>query len=259
MMPLNQSASTQLESVLAEWPDLSELRPALLRATSTQKLDVILWRDVALALACSLQHAPALAVFDGILREEVARVVKPLDADLVDDIAQLLRMKLLVPSADGHCQIERYRGEGALRAWVRAVALRTALNALRGTGRPVLNSQMPGIDAAQASPELALLQVRYRHSFREAFAEAIAGLSARERTVLRLHTIDGLALVRIGALYQKDSSTISRWLEQIRQTLQVATRKHLAVHLNLAPAELESVMRAVDVEMSVSLPRLLAH
>jgi RNA polymerase sigma-70 factor (ECF subfamily) len=119
-------------------------------------------------------------------------------------------------------------------------------------------SQPPEVEASSADPELALLRARYRDQFKEAFAMAIASLSPRERTVLRLHTLDGVTLARIGALYQKDTSTVSRWLEQVRRALLTVTRAHLATRLHLDDAALDSVMRAADPEMSVSLHRLLA-
>jgi len=101
------------------------------------------------------------------------------------------------------------------------------------------------------------MRARYRASFKEAFAAAVAALTVRDRNVLRLHTLDGLTLARIGALYQKDTSTVSRWLEQVRLALRSSTREHLAAQLQLPSAELDSVMRAADAEMSVSLHRLL--
>ena len=111
---------------------------------------------------------------------------------------------------------------------------------------------------ADPDPELALLRARHRASFRAAFARAIAALTARERAVLRLSTLDGLTLARIGAMYGRDASTVSRWLEQIRHALLAATRTELAAELGGSPAELESLMRLADSELSVSLTRLLA-
>jgi RNA polymerase sigma-70 factor, ECF subfamily len=209
--------------------------------------------EVTLTSACALGDAAALATFDRLLREEVGRVVRPIDPGLVDELTQVVRAHVLVPQASGRCRLEDFRGEAPLRAWVRAVALRTALNARRGVKHEQATSQLPDVEAS------AFPHPHHRDSFREAFAAALAALSPRERNVLRLHTLDGVTLARIGALYQKDTSTISRWLDQVRRALLTSTRAELAARLKLNDSDLDSVMRAADSEMSVSLQRLLAE
>lgn len=185
-------------------------------------------------------------------------MVRPIDPGSVDELTQVVRAHLLVPQGNGRCRLEDFRGDAPLRAWVRAVALRKTLNARRGQKLEQVTSQPPDVEASAADPELALLRAQYRVSFRDAFVAALAALSPRERNVLRLHTLDGVTLARIGALYQKDTSTISRWLEQTRRSLLASTRAELAARLKLDDSELDSVMRAADSEMSVSLQRLLA-
>ncbi len=214
--------------------------------------------EVSLTIACALGEVAALEAFDALLRQEVARVVRPIDPSAVDELTQVVRAHVLLPEPNGRCRLEGFRGEAPLRAWVRAVAVRTALNARRGLVVEQVVSQAPDLAASAADPELALLRARHRESFRAAFAVAVAALSPRQRNVLRLHTLDGVPLVRIGALYQKDTSTVSRWLEQVRRSLLASTRRELAARLGLKDGELDSVMRAADSEMSVSLQRLLA-
>jgi RNA polymerase sigma-70 factor (ECF subfamily) len=239
-------------------PDPVILRERLEQAIGARDLAPERTGELHLAIACALGDPAALDAFDQLLREEVARVVRPLDPGSVDELTQVVRERLLVADASGRCRLEGFRAEAPLRAWVRAIALRAALNERRGREVEVPASQPPEAETAAADPELALLRARHRESFREAFTAALAALSPRERNVLRLHTLDGVTLVRIGALYQKDTSTISRWLEQVRRALLTNTRNHLATRLQLTSSELESVMRAADSEMSVSLQRLLA-
>ena len=75
----------------------------------------------------------------------------------------------------------------------------------------------------------------------------------------RVHTIEGVPLAKIGTMYRKDTSTVWRWLEQIRRSLREATCAQLAEALKLTETELQSVLRAADTEVSVSLARLLAE
>jgi len=245
---------------MAESPSLVDdaVRARFEAARGDRALTPELEQDLQLAVACALGRAPALEKFDALLREEVARTAAQQGFVAADELAQLVRERLLVAGDDGRRRIEEYRAEAPLRAWVRAVAVRTGLNARRGQAREELASQPPEVDAPGDDPELALMRARYREAFRGAFAAAVAALGARERTVLRLHTLDGVTLARIGAMYEKDTSTVSRWLEQIRRRLLNATREHLGARLQLSPSELDSVMCAAPSEMTVSLPRLLA-
>lgn len=249
-----------IDAAVSAWPGLeaTTLRTRVAQAVGARTLSTENLRDLTLAMACAMGHAPALETFDVLLREEVARVVRPLDASLVDEVTQVVRARLLLPE-NGTVRLEGFRAEAPLRAWVRAVALRLAINAQRAHGRDreVPVSAAPELEADGADPELALLRARYRQTFRAAFTQAIAALSARERTVLRLYSLDGLTLARIGVLYQKDTSTVSRWVEQTRKTLLANTRAFLAAELNLEAPALESLMRAADSEMSVSWSALL--
>ena len=245
--------------VMRTWPELDAaiFEPRLRDALGGRELPEERIDELALVVACALGNASALTELDALLRSACARAVKPVDPGAVDEITQQVRERLLIPDAAGRTRLSEFRAEAPLGAWLRAVAMRSALNARRGQNRERHDSAAMELPAPDADPELALLRARHRESFREAFASAVAGLTARERTVLRLHTLDGLTLARIGAMYQKDTSTVSRWLEQIRKTLNLATRNQLAGRLQLSPSELESVMRAADSELSVSLPRLL--
>ena len=79
----------------------------------------------------------------------------------------------------------------------------------------------------------------------------------RERTLLRLHTVEGLSLERMGVMYRKDKATLSRWLAAAREKLAEETRARLAERLALAPPELASLLRAIRSQLEVSLLRLL--
>ncbi len=212
--------------------------------------------DVLLVAACLAGDAAALKHFEGLLVTEVRRAVAPLDTTnaLVDDVTQLARERMLIERKLGD-----YQGRGPLGAWLRAVAVRMALNAKRPGAREEATEAAGFADqhVADPDPELALLRARHRAEFRAAFEEAMKALTPRERTLLRLTTVDGLTLAQVGAMYGKDTSTASRWLATARETLRLKTREVLGRTLKLDTAELESVLRAADSELNVSLVRLL--
>jgi RNA polymerase sigma-70 factor (ECF subfamily) len=210
--------------------------------------------DLELARACLAGDTPALGQLETLVKTEVRRAVAPLDATgvLVDEVTQLVRERLLVEK-----KLADFSGEGSLASWLRAVAVRVALNARRPGAREELVSQLPDAPLADPDPELALLRAHHREAFRAAFTEALAVLSARDRTILRLTALDGLSLARVGQMYGKDASTVSRWLASSREVLLQRTRASLARSLQLSDSALDSVMRAADSELHLSIARLL--
>lgn len=210
--------------------------------------------DLALARACLEGDAASLATLETMVVTEVRRAVMPLDSTphFVDEVTQLVREKLLMQK-----RLADFSGEGALAGWLRTVAVRVALNARRSAGKEELVSQLPDAPLADPDPELALLRARHHEAFRAAFAEAVKALSPRDRTILRLTSIDGLSLAAVGQMYGKDASTVSRWLAASRDVLLQKTRATLAQRLQLTDSALDSVMRAADSELHLSIARLL--
>lgn len=211
--------------------------------------------DLLLAAACVAGDARALAYFDELLITEVRRAVLPLDTTnaLVDDVTQLTRERLLLAPP----RLAEYSGQGSLASWLRAVAVRLALNAKRPGAREAPVDQVPDQPLVDADPELALLRSRHREAFRAAFAQAVATLTPRERTLLRLTSLDGLTCAVVGKMYGKDASTVSRWLAASRAALLEKTRQILGSTLALSPSSLDSLMRVADSELDLSISRLL--
>ncbi|MFP2906134.1 sigma-70 family RNA polymerase sigma factor, partial [Pyxidicoccus sp. 3LFB2] len=115
----------------------------------------------------------------------------------------------------------------------------------------------PLAEVAGADVELGYLRQRHREDFQAALSEALAALPARERTVLRLHVVEGLSLERIGAMYRTHKSTVSRQVSRAREQVLAGARQRLAERLQLSSGELHSLMRAVDGALDLSLPSLL--
>jgi RNA polymerase sigma-70 factor (ECF subfamily) len=248
------------EKLLMLWPGLT-LQPEplakWLKPHLGDKLGSLDAAGLLLAAGALAQQPSAVLCFDQLLKAEVRRAVGPLDKSntLVDEATQLVRERLLF--GGGAPKLAEYSGQGALAAWLRAVAVRLALNAKRVGAREDAVASVPDTALADPDPELALLRARHCEQFKEAFAAAIGKLSPRERTVMRLTSLDGLTLLQVGQMYGKDQSTVSRWLATARQTLLTATREELAAKLKLTSAELDSVMRAADSELNLSISRLL--
>jgi RNA polymerase sigma-70 factor (ECF subfamily) len=216
--------------------------------------------DLFLAGAAAAGLQEAIAEFE-------ARYMKPLPFILgmgnapenADTVCAALRAKLLVASAEGPPRIASYGGRGPLAAWVAIAAQRTALSlnrqesALQRAHDRAMNDAM----AVDLDPELRHMKVRYKEHVEAAFRDALGELTDRDRALLKLGLVAGLGLEAIGASYNVNASTVSRWLGRIRQTLLERTLVLLRERLRLTEPEAASIARLVTSQIDVSVVRFL--
>jgi len=219
--------------------------------------------DLYIASACVAGDLAALASLDAqlpaIVRPALAKLGMP--ASDHDEIVQRVRVALFVPDELGACGLSGYTGRGALRAYLRAVAVRIALKRLEREHPPASadpSELATWIPDMSDSPELALLKQRCRDDLRAAFASALAALSARERTLLRQHYVDGLTVDMLGPLHQVHRATCARWIEAARVKILRGVRSHLRTSLQLDDSDLESAVALVRSQLDLSLQRHLA-
>ncbi|WP_241759144.1 sigma-70 family RNA polymerase sigma factor [Pyxidicoccus parkwayensis] len=221
--------------------------------------------DLYLACACARGDSTAHAALERhVFPKAAASVARLRDAGVESsEVFQHLRERLLVPEGGRPPRIAEYQGSGPLAAWLRAAAVRTALNLQRAERRRSHAEEeaealpLPA-GAGTADVELDYLRRNHRADFQAALSEALEALPARERTVLRLHVVEGLSLERIGTMYQTHKSTVSRWVSRAREAALEGTRQRLVERLRLSPGELHSLMRALNSELDLSLPSLLS-
>jgi RNA polymerase sigma-70 factor (ECF subfamily) len=217
--------------------------------------------DLYLACACAHGDTAALAAFDVHCLAVVDRALSRLglDAAMVDEVKQRLRRALLVPER-GAPRIVGFAGRGALRSWVRVLAVHEAWGMLRtARGHVDIEARLVDLAAAGASPELEYLKRVYRRDFERAFRAALQALSPRERTLLRQHFLDGVGVNQLAALYRVHRATIGRWLDTAREAVLAATRDHLMATLEVPHAEIESILRLVLSQVDLNLRPLLAR
>lgn len=216
--------------------------------------------DLFLAAAAARGSSEAIAEFE-------ARFMKPLPfilgmgtaRDDADAVCSALRAKLLVGTADDPPRIASYGGRGPLGAWVAIAAQRTALslnrheNALQRAHERAMNEAI----AVDLDPELRHMKVRYKEAVESAFRHALGELVDRDRALLKLGLVAGLSLEAIGASYNVNASTVSRWLSRIRQGLLERTLVLLRERLRLTEPEAASIARLVTSQIDVSVVRFL--
>lgn len=175
----------------------------------------------------------------------------------LDEVRQVVRTRLLVSAAaEEPPRIAAYGGRGPLSAWVRAVALRTALNLLRVRAVDVLGG---GDDAASfALPagddlELDYLRARYRDAFKRAFSEALRALPREPQQLLRLYYVEGLLSAQIAAVLGTSRPTVSRALQAAREQVFQETRARLAAELHLSAGEFASLVGLLRSQLDLSI------
>ena len=215
--------------------------------------------DVALAAACAAQEPTAHAAFDSVLTEvDAAGATTRAPRDLVEEVKQLLRVQLLVAKADKPAGIVGYKGKGPLRGWVRITATRELIRHLKKASREQPVDEMARrLDEAGDDPVLEQLKAEYHTHFAKALREAIADLSAEDRTLLRQQIVDQLSIDELGAAYGVHRATAARWMNRARAALVAATRARLAASLALPVEEIDSVIRLVHSRLDASVVRYL--
>jgi RNA polymerase sigma-70 factor (ECF subfamily) len=256
------------EAGRAAWPGVAVEAAAFARYLAERAVppraslpDVQVAADVYLACACAGSAPGAVAAFDRHFAEAIGRAIESVDGSpaFVDEARQVVRERLFVSTAGALPKIAEYGGRAPLRMWLRAVAVRASLNLRRGKADRA-HDALDGDDdheLGDADPDIALLKAQYKADFEAAVRAAIARLSPRERTILRLHVMDGLGVGALGVHYGVGRSTAARWLAAAREALRLYTRAELTARLRLTPSEIESLAGLVLSQLEISTRGLL--
>jgi RNA polymerase sigma-70 factor (ECF subfamily) len=122
-----------------------------------------------------------------------------------------------------------YSGCGSLGGWLRAVVGQLAVDRHRRTSRLVQTEEASEFDRAVAEthepdgwrtqaaldPESALVESDAARAVEAALAQALGGLDAEDRLLVRLYYFDGLKLKEAGALLGVHEATASRRLTRV--------------------------------------------
>ncbi len=216
--------------------------------------------EVALAWACAAGQGVALRAFESRYLAELPRMIghMKLSEDAMAEVAQVTRRRLLVDTGKG-ARLTSYAGRGQLRALVRVVATRAALDLRRSSERrrEVPVAELSAVLFASTNPENVAGHGRKQEVFRAAFEAAIAALPPADRTLLRMYAIDGVGIDGLAAVAGIHRSTAARRLARIRGTIADKTRVQLQI-AGLREDELHSVIGVVDEGLELTLSRILA-
>jgi RNA polymerase sigma-70 factor (ECF subfamily) len=215
--------------------------------------------DLALAWAAARGDAAALRQVDGLIAA-IAPALRAIDGSplFVDEVSQAVRVRLLVAEPGAAPRIAAYGGRGPLGGWIRAAAMRVAIDLKRSAAPALAGDDLLGdLVSGEPDPALRHLKTLYRADFQQALADALAALPDRQRAVLRLHHVDGLRLAEIGRLYGVHESTVSRWVTRAAEEVADQTRRRLTDRLSLSGSSVDSLARLVRSQLDLSIARIL--
>ncbi len=212
--------------------------------------------ELYLACACACQVPGAFRRFEqqyvAPLDQTLARLVRG-RAEL-DEVKQRLRIRLLVAEDGRRPRIVEYAGRGRLGGLVQVVATRIALNLRRRTpSTPRADALVQALD----DPELSRLRADELAVFKASFEAAIALGTPRERTLLRLHLLDGLSIDEIAPIYDVHRSTAARWLAAARSGVTERTRSGLQTRLGPDSTSMRALLHVLHSRLDLSLSRVL--
>ena len=270
---LAKKVATDLAAVRKKWPDGTitdaQFADALAQRIATQKdlapaLGRLRVEDLYLALWCATGDARAIAIFEQVHRADLDAVLARFRRLAVtgDELRQTLRIKLFVKTDTRPAQIASYSGFGFLQNWLRVTALRALVDIARSEKARKLEELLADDDLMgmpELGPDIAAKYSREELSraIKQAFARAVAGLAPRQRNFLRHAQVDSLTLDQIAGLYNIHRATVARTLAAARQELTETTRKELGIALGIPDDALDSVVRAADSRIDLSLSRVL--
>lgn len=266
-VPANDRHRELIRVARAAWPgiDLPEdtfvaLVDASASGPEARPLEELPAAELWLALACVRGDPQALGELETRVfqRAEVALRHMGMATDMIADVLQIVRMWLLVAEAGQAPRILAAAVQGNLPGLVRVVAVRQALNIRRKDRRlDVGDQRLLDQLAPDDDPELAALKAEHSAVFKAAIEDAVAGLKAQDRNVLRMHLIHGLPIDAIGQVFQVHRATAARWLTAIRAQIDRESRRLLRERQGITDADFDSLMRLAECNIQVSFHRVL--
>jgi RNA polymerase sigma-70 factor (ECF subfamily) len=263
-MNLDQAAALAYHAGRVTWPglgmDLSAFQRWVRAAGIEQEPLTERGDELYLVAGCVGQDAAAYEAFErrylATLTQNVGRIA--LSADQADELRQQLRVTLLLGTQP---KIGTFRGQGPLGAWVQVCAVRLALKL--GAAQDRLASKdsgvLEGLVSQEADQELLAAKSQYHDAFQAALEECFSGLPSRQKTLLRMHFLDGMSIDEMGQVFHVHRATIARWLVAIRREVLEQIFRKISLNLRTSSSEFRSMVRLVRNDVRLSLHRILGE
>ena len=214
--------------------------------------------DFYLACAASDGDSAAIRIVDESFIGRLVGRIRRLgsSADDASDVLQAVRERLF---SGARPRIRAYDAGGPLEQWIKVVAIRTAIDRHRVESRARRPVGEPGDANGTGSPDPAdtLFKARYRAEFATVLRTQIALLSERDRSVLRLHLLEGVSIDCIALARGVHRVTVARWIWNAGEVLLEGLQSYFKERYGMVPSECESLAHLIRSQLSLDLPRLL--
>jgi RNA polymerase sigma-70 factor (ECF subfamily) len=213
--------------------------------------------DLYLAFACCGGDHEAWRALDRTYLVKVPAYVASVDRSsaFADEVRQRISEKLAShDTAGGASKLAQYSGRGALASWLRVAALREARTLVRGRQRGIDHDEVT-LRAPDVDPELALLKRRCAEVFRRAFAEVVESLPEDERTLLRLHYLDGLTLEEVARASRVSRASAARALAQARERVMKRVERTIRDDVGAQGPGAQSLLALARSQLDLSILR----
>jgi RNA polymerase sigma-70 factor (ECF subfamily) len=215
--------------------------------------------DLFVACAAASGDATALQRIDEQYIALLPARIRRLGAtpEKVPDVLQAVRERLFVGPSP---RILGYNARAPLQQWIKVVAIRTAID-LHRQEMVAPRAEARWLTALEASaPDAAttLMREQYKTAFEEALRAQLATLSLRERTILRLHVVQGVSIEKLATSYGVHRVTVARWVWSAGERLLDGLRLHFTARFGIVPHELDSLARLMRSQLSLKLSEALA-
>lgn len=236
-------------------PDATARRPSALCAP-----------DLLLAEACLAGSRDGTRMVCDLLDDAIAKYLsrrRGLDQAVLVEVAQRVRVRVLVGERGGQPKLRSYAGQGPLGAWLRVVAVRAAYDLLAEQARPGLvraadTALLEAAVGACVSPELELWIARGAPALKRALQSAVNALPERGRALLRMSVLHHASIDEIARVYGCNRSTAARWLVDVKSELVDAARDAFCLQESASDSEFWSLVRTAPAIVDLSLQRILA-
>lgn len=204
--------------------------------------------DLYVACGCVAGDRAAVLAVERELVPIIDLALGSWDPTTRDETRQRLRAMLVVDHNGRGPLLAQYSGRGALRRWVRVVAAREA-SKTRDEDRAhvhVDDDTLFDLLAPPGDPVVSAVKREAAVAVKAAFVGALAELDRRDRTLLRLHLLDGLSIDAIAPMFTVHRATVARWIAAAKQLVLDRTRRTLMRDLRLDAAEVDSMIQLVQ-------------
>jgi RNA polymerase sigma-70 factor (ECF subfamily) len=229
------------ERVRAQLPDAPETALRALQGA-----------EMYLVFACLKGDEAAWRELDRTYLSKVPRYVAALDRSPA--FGAEVRQRLSAKLAGATSKLAQYTGRGPLDAWLRVAAVREA-HSLRRRAKRTVDPDDVALRASASDPEMALLRRRSAKALESAFAEVITALPADDRTLLRMHFIDGLTIDEVGKAFRVSRASAGRLLLRARERILRRVERALREELGPGAPGPRSLLALVGSQIDVSIVR----